>query len=291
MGCGTRYTNSMIRSIKKTFLENACQNCGIGKSGPKHALWQALTTTEAASLNGKSVLSVDLGLKNIAICKFAVSDATLPRITNWHLTSLQGADQKNAFIQPIFSQLAHEFANIELLAQNPDVILLEQQRLRSNGGKSVPEIIARLNALEAMLHAIIQTKTQSMSFSVNPARVMAYWVRNNSRGLLKGSGRYKLTKETKTSLVQKWIEIPESAPFTIDADLANAALSSTRKYDDLCDSLLQGVTFIKWQSNLKLLQKALHQAIESDSGSPLIAAVDEMDQWFQTFLYHPEVSK
>lgn len=279
----------MIRSIKKSFLENACQNCGIGKSGNKSALWNALSTTEGACLDQRSVISVDLGLRNIAVCKIAVSDTALPRITNWHLTSLQGADLSNAFTQPNFSRLAYEFANTELLSQKPHVILLEQQRIRSNGGKSVPEIIARLNALEAMLHAIIQTKAPIMSYSVNPARVMAYWIRNNSRGIVQGSGRYKLTKETKTLLVRKWIESPENAPFTIDAQLAHAALSSTRKYDDLCDSLLQGITFIKWHSNLRLLQKALHQAIETDSDIPLIAAVDEMDQWFRAYIHHPEV--
>jgi cruciform cutting endonuclease 1 len=176
------------------------------------------------------VVSIDMGIKNLAFCDAEVAypsststaryslDATM-KILRWKKLDLVGGpkpttrvldggaalqdseedgtaaeEDDNQFSPSVLSRTAYKFITEEVLSANPDVVLIEKQRWRSGGGSAVQQWTVRVNTLEAMLWAILETvkRTQQPRLgggkaldvrAVDPKRVGQYWLGQHARAL------------------------------------------------------------------------------------------------------------
>ncbi|KAF3038896.1 hypothetical protein E8E11_005130 [Didymella keratinophila] len=188
--------------------------------------------------NGRKirVVSIDMGIKNLAFCDVEVtypcSTSTATRsldasmtVLRWKKLDLVGGpkpttraldrrgtsedieedgtaaeEDDNQFSSSILSRTAYKFITEEVLSANPDVILIEKQRWRSGGGSAVQQWTVRVNTLEAMLWAVLETvkRIQQSCFgsenassadfdvrAVDPKRVGQYWLGQHARALSK----------------------------------------------------------------------------------------------------------
>ncbi|KAF3034037.1 hypothetical protein E8E12_000616 [Didymella heteroderae] len=182
-----------------------------------------------------------MGIKNLAFCDAEVTcpspasarkrnlDATV-KILRWQKLDLLGGgpkvttraldgrvalqdieedvaaadDDDNQFSPSVLSKTAYKLITEEVLSAQPDVILIEKQRWRSGGGSAVQQWTVRVNTLEAMLWAVLETvkRTQpsrvgggqalvSPDFevrAVDPKRVGQYWLGQHARALSERAG-------------------------------------------------------------------------------------------------------
>lgn len=184
------------------------------------------------------VVSIDMGIKNLAFCDAEIAyptstpttkrslDATM-KILRWKKLDLvadlesitpaldgratpkdtleDGAaaeeDDNNQFSPSVLSKTAYKLITEEILSANPDVILIEKQRWRSGGGSAVQQWTVRVNTLEAMLWAVLETVKRTQPSrpgggkalvsadldvsAVDPKRVGQYWLGQHARVLSK----------------------------------------------------------------------------------------------------------
>ncbi|PSR97298.1 mitochondrial resolvase Ydc2 [Coniella lustricola] len=191
------------------------------------------------------------------------------------------------------AELAVDLITTRLLPLKPDIILLEQQRFRSQGGDGVFEWTLRVNTLESMLYAIFTTLQRLGHWSPNgrlesvvsrnvlefmavyhsggvedASKIWSKTSRDDNKKIKKnivgrmlrdGGGvsidqKNQQVKDTSEHYLNKWqaqAEGKRAAPGTAEA---------FKKLDDLADSLLQGLAYIKWQENKA---KLLDQGMES----------------------------
>lgn len=174
------------------------------------------------------ILSIDMGIKNLAICDVAVHypskkslNASM-EIVQWekidlveksrefrqHLPSprniKKGTVDADEDVDPyslsVLSSTAYSLVKSTILAGGPDIVLIEKQRWRSGGGSAVQQWTVRVNTLEGMLWAILETmrfewkialqSTRNILgrrdyevFGVDPKRVGHYWLAQNERKL------------------------------------------------------------------------------------------------------------
>jgi cruciform cutting endonuclease 1 len=281
---------------------------------PKLPLHQP--SSSDAKKTSNRVLSLDMGLKNLAFCvcdvslsgqasKVITADGSFTRnkpfglsVVAWkriavtaqslappekddsskqpkfRTSHLESPEEESPYTPRSLSQAAYTLIK-NLLPYNPDTILIERQRFRSNHSAAVTEWTLRVNMLEAMLWAVLRTLNSEKSsladgavdfptvWDVSPKRVSAFWTP-------KAEGPRKNAKEVKTekiNVVKRWIEssdpqggptlsFPEEALHMVDAFKApepgrgsRGALVSIGKLDDLADCLLQAATWAKWEQN------------------------------------------
>lgn len=169
----------------------------------------------------------------------------------------------------------------------PTHILIERQRFRSGGAAAVQEWTLRVNTLEAMLHAVLRAHKEMGRWkgevhSIAPGRVGPFWLQGadaavdsaevveETNGKAKGSQSKKSAKvrnkKAKIDLVGNWLDLDNiklvgGAEHTAQAYLKRwskktrgvSSAEDFTKLDDLADSLLQGMAWIKWEDNIKLL--------------------------------------
>lgn len=188
-----------------------------------------------------------------------------------------------SFEPPILATHAYNFATY-CAALKPTHILIERQRFRSGGQAAVQEWTLRVGMLEAMLYATFHTmKTEKLRGMADtiiepilPMRVNKYWFRDGtgSESVAKGK-QAKLVKIKKVSQMLQDLGT-EQAVFdtsetvgeeiirtfgsangrkarqkTVGAEQSEKVLG---KFDDMADSLLQGLAWLAWQENrVKLL--------------------------------------
>lgn len=172
------------------------------------------------------IMSIDMGIRNLAFCDAEVTypalgtqesdlDAAM-KVLRWRKIDLvsgkddQGArssedgqaalepaeDDENQYSPSVLSRTAYRLITEEVLSASPDVILIEKQRWRSGGGSAVQQWTVRVNTLEAMLWAILETlksvpedpkrgsaKRDYRVYAVDPKRVGQYWLSRHARAL------------------------------------------------------------------------------------------------------------
>ena len=211
------------------------------------------------------------------------------------------SNPKEAFDPATYSQHAYDLVTTLLKRLNPSHILIERQRFRSMGGSAVQEWTLRVNMFEAMLYAVLKTLSESgfwegIVHPIAPAKVSSFWIANEHGALTEGSGsKSAKTKTAKIDLVTEWLK--DGHRFDLHGTAAqlgeaylrkqtkrkgNSSLveqkssgSKTRivaqdsigKLDDLADCLLQGMAWIKWEENRRLiLVKGVEALVELETG-------------------------
>jgi cruciform cutting endonuclease 1 len=214
------------------------------------------------------VVSIDMGIKNLAFCDAEIAypccaskskqslNATM-NILRWRKLDLvegaraggqvasqngtqdaAGDEDKAQFSPSVLSQTAYKLITEQVLSADPDVILIEKQRWRSGGGSAVQQWTVRVNTLEAMLWAVLETvkKTRQPRSeagealaagnfevrAVDPKRVGQYWLGQHARALSEREGE-ALARDV-SALWQRADESDESA----DASDAKATKKPSR---------------------------------------------------------------
>lgn len=177
------------------------------------------------------------------------------------------------------SALAVDLILNRLLPLRPDIVTLEQQRFRQMGGSGVYEWTLRVNSLESMLFAVLtllrETGQWHRGGRIEPVvarNVLEFMaVRDRAAGFdvgdIWGRGTATDNKKVKKDIIGRAlgssegliVEGPAEAVASEYLDEWQGKKSFQRKadrmkkLDDLADCLLQGLAFIHWQNNKRML--------------------------------------
>ena len=201
----------MALKIPTTFklaqLKALAFKCGVSTSGTKVVLTQRLydeiSVRPDATTKQTRILSIDMGIRNLAYCILDVSSkllepppkasrtAQLPRIESWHRIAVSSPPKvvdpevakipaKESFSPTTLSATAYKLLRHTLLLQNPTHILIERQRFRSMGSKHILEWTIRVNMFESIIYAILCTLKQEGIWDgevvgVLPDKVGPFW--------------------------------------------------------------------------------------------------------------------
>ncbi|KAM0803253.1 mitochondrial resolvase Ydc2 [Usnea florida] len=193
---------------------------------------------------------------------------------------------KEAFDPATYSKHAYDLVSTLVDDLKPTHVLIERQRFRSLGGSAVLEWTLRVNMFEAMIYAVLKTFSerglwQGVVHSVAPSKVSNFWI-TDSETIRKGrSGSISAkTKTAKINMVAEWLK--DGTRFELKGAAAqlgeeylskktgrvktssvkqksstskarDAVGNSVQKLDDLADCLLQGMAWIKWDENRRLI--------------------------------------
>ncbi|KAF1940777.1 ribonuclease H-like protein [Clathrospora elynae] len=190
----------------------------------RHPGWETSRPTDLKL----RIVSIDMGIKNLAFCDAEISyptknslNATM-EIVKWekidlvkttrhlrsHLPSSKATERGSAeddedvdpYSLSVLSSTAYKLIKNTILAGAPDVVLIEKQRWRSGGGSAIQQWTVRVNTLEGMLWAVLETlrservvvlprlrdredKRDYEVFGVDPKRVGHYWLGQNMHTL------------------------------------------------------------------------------------------------------------
>jgi cruciform cutting endonuclease 1 len=178
------------------------------------------------------IVSIDMGIKNLAYCDASVDyfDGSLmaPKIDiiGWNKVNLIDATRDLRWERPdpslvdeetaeanedaeeevdpyslsVLSKTAYRFVRDTILSAEPDIILIERQRWRSSSSTAIQQWTVRVNTVEAMLWAALETilserQSQPSSkkgatgsrdyqvFAVDPKRVGQYWLVQHAKAV------------------------------------------------------------------------------------------------------------
>ncbi|KAG9190623.1 hypothetical protein G6011_08711 [Alternaria panax] len=200
---------------KAVLQERFQRDLGKPRLRKSQSAWE---TSESASKKLR-IMSIDMGIKNLAFCEAEISyllkgslDAKM-KVLRWEKINLTeathddshetsevgtteqdtaGADEESdPYSADALSKTAYGLLKSTILTGSPDIILIEKQRWRSGGGSAVQQWTLRVNTLEGMLWAVLQTmnaerlngesgasNTEKLYevFSADPKRVGQYWL-------------------------------------------------------------------------------------------------------------------
>ncbi|KAI4212561.1 MAG: hypothetical protein LQ351_004813 [Letrouitia transgressa] len=240
-----------LSTLKLAQLKHLARATGINSSGTKPILSarihdeilhsRAPPSTDKKKKNATTtILSVDMGIRNLAFCCLALKPPTtasapraaIPTVTSWSRIALlpsssssssSGEGKEDPFSPPALAATAHALITDTFLPLAPTHILIERQRFRSLGAASVQEWTLRVNMLEAMLHAVLRTlgacggwKGQVVGMA--PGKVTQFWLGDGreadadaeeARGKGKGSKSAR-TKRAKVAVVGQWLRHRDS---------------------------------------------------------------------------------
>ncbi|KAL8785360.1 MAG: hypothetical protein Q9213_003425 [Squamulea squamosa] len=176
---------------------------------------------------------------------------------------------KESFSPSIYASHAHTFLATHILPHSPTHILIERQRFRSMGGSAVQEWTLRVNMFEAMLYATLRTYSELGMWEgevvpVLPSKVVKYWLDGREDEMemdteKKGGKRPSLSgknsKMLRMGIVRDMVQNRRGVAMDAEAE-ETAGLVTRRgsgKFDDLADCLLQGLAWVKWEENKRLV--------------------------------------
>ncbi|KAK2606963.1 hypothetical protein N8I77_005679 [Diaporthe amygdali] len=184
------------------------------------------------------------------------------------------------------SALAVDLILNRLLPLRPDIVTLEQQRFRQMGGSGVYEWTLRVNSLESMLYAVLtllretgQWQGQGRIEPVVARNVLEFMVvRDRAAGLDVEDiwGRGADNKKVKKGIIGRALASAESVVVEKGVEAVAAEYldewqgkksfqrkaDRMKKLDDLADCLLQGLAFIQWQENKRMLLESGVEALK-----------------------------
>ncbi|KAI9849575.1 MAG: hypothetical protein M1838_000117 [Thelocarpon superellum] len=254
-----KLTLSTLQSLKLAQLKHLAVQCGINSGGTKGLLASRLRDElPQASLNSRlpvgssdgigetkgatdRILSVDMGIRNLAYCvldlpassgpratpsilawkRMAVSPTSTRPITAPPSTGDDSLKVKESFDPMTYASHAYQLLTQILLPHDASHVLIERQRYRSMGASAIQEWTVRVNMFEGMLYAVLRTLAQEGKWrgtvhSVLPAKVGPFWLdpldgddareeslRRKTRRAKSAKAR---NKGAKIDLVGQWLE-------------------------------------------------------------------------------------
>lgn len=189
-----------LLDLKASQLKHVAFLLGLPSTGSKpeldSAIRECLSTKQRLFERGGRVVSVDMGIRNLAVCVLDVpplsSEQRLGKkpfsspltVSHWRKRdllsgatteqaskdtvsatkkgrrkgrpSITASIPKDAFTPSVLSQTAYDVTK-DILSYKPSAILIERQRFRSGGAAAIQEWTIRVNMLESMLWACLHT--------------------------------------------------------------------------------------------------------------------------------------
>ncbi|KAI9250716.1 Metallo-dependent phosphatase-like protein [Sporodiniella umbellata] len=241
-----------LKSWKAVELQKVAKECGFLSSGTKAEVAQRIFD---GLLQGekpcRSVISFDLGYKNLAFCHVNQSSSVL----EWRRTDLQLVDFHPSSVAPIVRSFIKEQVQNSIAAT--DAIVVERQRARSFGGNEVFEHTLRVNSVESMLwialHEAAEKENRSdiVMVAQNRQSVDATWAEELKEVVSLNPARFSKAKvggtwakkQAAVALVQHWIDEEEKSPIRF-ASKFKERFSEESKKDDMSDCLMQAAACI-----------------------------------------------
>jgi cruciform cutting endonuclease 1 len=228
-----------------------------------------------------------MGIRNLALCLVHVpSTQSSPLISHWKRVTVSqkpmpDAEQTESFEPIEYAAKAYSLMKTALEEYNPHTILIERQRYRSGGGAAVQEWTVRVNMLESMFHAVLYTLSQQppCTFTVQsilPRRMTQFWLADIQEKM--NSRETKLAKIALAEKICGGEEIPIA--FTGEAEEVARTFNqtkrgeaATKKFDDLADSMLQGLGWWRWDVHRRrTLNEIMSQEVLAASEEKVKAA-------------------
>lgn len=197
---------SGLQHLKGVALKQIAFKCGIKTSGTKLALAQriedevSIWTAESGRLPKTTprphmrIVSIDMGIRNLAYCVLDVPEGQgLPKVLHWKriavskaplaaVPELDGkASEKESFEPHVLAAVAYTLMQKDVLLHSPTHILIERQRFRSMGSPRILEWTVRVNMLESMFYAVLETLKQEGLWAgkvvpIAPGKVGPFWL-------------------------------------------------------------------------------------------------------------------
>lgn len=197
---------SGLQYLKGVALKQIAFKCGIQTSGTKLAIAQrienevSIWTAESGRLPKATprphmrIVSIDMGIRNLAYCVLDVPEGQgLPKVMDWKRVAVSKAPvaaapeaeekalEKESFEPHVLSAAAYTLMRKNLLLHNPTHILIERQRFRSMGSPRILEWTVRVNMLESIFYAVLQTlKAEGLwngkVVPIAPGKVGPFWL-------------------------------------------------------------------------------------------------------------------
>lgn len=246
-----------------------------------------------------SVLSIDVGVKNFSYCKMEIeADNPYNKpieIVEWDkLDVLNWYGDQNLEFNPVnYAALASSIVSRLILGKTarPDLILIERQRFRSMGSSSVLEAVIRSAVLENMIFASLKSlkdyepnNFQYLVQSSSPLIMTSFWESyKTSTDLRFDKLESASRKKHRIELVSDWILNSKTIKLKgLTKDLLSQfsngpnnsrrlnkivnsingitkSDSETNKSDDLADSLLHGITWLRFEKNKQMFNQTLRE--------------------------------
>ncbi len=184
--------------------------------------------------NPQPILSMDLGLCNLAVCEIEVVDpkARLYKILDWNKFDLGLPETYNPLK---YAETVKKFVENDLLGTfNGHQIFIERQRHRSGSNSAVLETIMRLAILEAQLHCYLSEKYHTIP--VNPGSVAKFF-------------KLPTGKDKKSAAVVLVKEMLKKGHVLSRSSALESYFLAQKKQDDLADSLLQAIASLEFRKN------------------------------------------
>lgn len=194
-------------------------------------------------MEGKIIVSFDIGIKNLAGCIFEIpaikSDTEITaKIHKWHVWALAEKEERIPNLHELTHRLIDaldELVNeLELKGiKKIDQVLLENQPSRLNGAmKSIQMLIYSYFQIRAHWDGLVD-KTQMVS--------AAHKIQGHT---------YVITadpKKKKGYTLNKWLGIQYAEKYIAESPELVDLFKSHKKKDDLADSMLQGIAWARKQ--------------------------------------------
>lgn len=272
----------LLGSCKSLIFQRVCLIIHLASVGTKSQLVDNLlrASNEGAKKSPFSVLSVDMGVRNLAFCQLQIPKVgSQVQVSNWARLDIEKEfrpaswpESLSSFDPERLAQITYDLVQSKFLnaatRKLPDVVLIERQRFRSGSSAAILEWTVRVNMLENMLHAILYANSQQGGigncniYGIQPKRVLNYWRQEVDQDRIQVADRsdsnYKETKELKTQIAVSLIQNPKRFDFSSDSSAArDQLLGGKGKNDDIADAFLQGLAWTEWQKNREILRDIL----------------------------------
>lgn len=234
---------AMKRGLSLAELRAVSVRCGLASAASKTAQLQALehfyrTDASVFPVVPGEMLSLDLGLRNLAVCRLVCPSSGSIQVASWakHDLSLPVVYNPRDYAHAV-----HDFCTRTLLpAFHGRYIFIERQRHRTGSHAAILETIVRLAILEAQLHATLSPGFTTVP--VNPGSVARFFQ------LAPG----KTKKAEAVSLVKGLLTGQKAASFSLSVpkDLTSHFYALS-KQDDLADALLQGIAALEFRRHCR----------------------------------------
>lgn len=254
-GINTQALSTSLQAKRVADLKEIATNCGVIVSGKKSDLVQRLTAhCASAAPRPSSILSFDLGYRNLAYCHLSADKTVL----DWARVDLDLPSFHPSVVAPIVRQFIQKRVLQKL--EVADRVLVEQQRARSNGSFNVLETTIRVNCVEAILWSGLYEGIDRINRPVDMTPVLRQnidraWkdeiqqvIEEDLGSLSKLKSSYEQKKRAGVYLVQKWLD---TDAMVTCSDALKEMYATEKKKDDLSDCLVQALTWYKWESYTK----------------------------------------